>query len=351
MCVVKSIAHRFFSQFCFPHVFSSYDFFHEGDPDVSSHSVHIGSAGPAIELKLELNLGSELKSEVVDGVGGSHSEKAVEDMQSALKFPYITATALENAEHLVGIELKAEGGEEVEGNVERYKETLSVGAMSALPSSLTLTVLALEEDRGTDRDRHVDADGGGGMRVMEVEGKMVMMSSDDIGCHHVTSALSLSLSPPLSTVTLDEVEKELEMWSRLPTGSYHSDVHIDAHSDSVPSKSHSAVSSNESRDVSENDQLKIDNLLVSNDHANTGDKNSMNNNDYYEAKRVVTKDATSDFSTPYQSKQQVLMWKSWGKDIDWSKMKFQGNSDIYTKAQESLSKSGGKALRNARKES
>ena len=245
------------------------------------------------------------------------------------------------------IEVKKESGKEMEGGVNSDMETLPVGAVIMLPSSLTLTVSVVREDIVNDGDRHGDADGGGGMRVIEVEGKMVMMSSDDIGCHHVTSALSPSLSPPLPTATLDEVEKEVELWSRLPTGSYPSDVHRDF----VPSKSHSAASLDERRGVVENDHLKMDSHLVSNDHVNTGDKNSSNSKDSYEAKRVVTKDVTTDFSTPYQSKQQVLMWKSWGKDIDWSKMKFQGNSDIYTKAQESLSKNGGKVLRNARKES
>lgn len=314
---------------------------------MSSHSVSVGSTGSELELKLklDLNLESELKSEVVDGVGGLDAKKAVEHMPSALNIPYITATALEHAGHVVKIEVKEESGREMEGGVNSDMETLSVGAVIVLPSSLTLTVSVVKEDMVNDRDRHGDADGGGGMRVMEVEGKMVMMSSDDIGCHHVTSAPSLS--PPLPTATLDEVEKEVEMWSRLPTGSYHSDVH----SDSVPSKSPSAESLNECRDVLENDHFKMDCHLVSNDHVNTGDKNSSNIKDSCEAKRVVTKDVTTDFSTPYQSKQQVLMWKSWGKDIDWSKMKFQGNSDIYTKAQESLSKNGGKVLRNARKES
>lgn len=316
---------------------------------MSSHSVSVGSTGSALELKLklELNLESELKSEVVDGVDGFDLHKVLEDVPSALKIPYLTATALKHAGHLVEIEVKEESVREMEGGVDSDVKTLSVDAVFMLPSSLTLTVSVVKEDIVNDRDRHGDADGGGGMRVMEVEGKMVMMSSDDIGCHHVTSAPSLSLSPPLPTATLDEVEKEVEMWSRLPTGSYQSDVH----SDSVPSKSHPAASLNECRDVLENDHLKMDSHLVPNDHVNNGDKNSSNNKDSYEAKRVVTKDVTTDFSTPYQSKQQVLMWKSWGKDIDWSKMKFQGNSDIYTKAQESLSKNGGKVLRNARKES
>jgi hypothetical protein len=314
---------------------------------VSSDSISVGSTGSARELtlKLELNLESESRSEVVDGVDGLHTKKAVEGMPSALNIPYITATALDHAGHVVEIEVKEESGREMEGGVNSDMETLSVGAVIVLPSSLTLTVSVEEEDTVNKRDRHGDADGGGGMRVMEVEGKMVMMSSDDIGCHHVTSALSLS--PPLPTATLDEVEMEVEMWSRLPTGSYHSD----GHSDSVPSKSHSTASLNECRDVLENDHLKMDSNLVLNDHVNNGDENSNSSKDSYEAKRVVTKDVTTDFSTPYQSKQQVLMWKSWGKDIDWSKMKFQGNSDIYTKAQESLSKNGGKVLRNSRKES
>lgn len=36
--------------------------------------------------------------------------------------------------------------------------------------------------------------------------------------------------------------------------------------------------------------------------------------------------------TPYNSTKQNQLWKNWGKDIDWGKVKFQG-SDIYTKAQ------------------
>ena len=41
-----------------------------------------------------------------------------------------------------------------------------------------------------------------------------------------------------------------------------------------------------------------------------------------------------DFSTPYNSPEQEKKWRSWGKDIDWGKMKFQGGSEIYTRAQE-----------------
>jgi hypothetical protein len=45
----------------------------------------------------------------------------------------------------------------------------------------------------------------------------------------------------------------------------------------------------------------------------------------------IPKITNSDF-TPYNSTKQNLLWKNWGKDIDWGKVKFQG-SDIYTKAQ------------------
>jgi hypothetical protein len=45
----------------------------------------------------------------------------------------------------------------------------------------------------------------------------------------------------------------------------------------------------------------------------------------------IPKIINSDF-TPYNSTKQNLLWKNWGKDIDWGKVKFQG-SDIYTKAQ------------------
>ena len=42
------------------------------------------------------------------------------------------------------------------------------------------------------------------------------------------------------------------------------------------------------------------------------------------------------------------MWKNWGKDIDWGKMKFQGNSEIYSKAQEVLGQGGSKVLKKSK---
>jgi hypothetical protein len=79
--------------------------------------------------------------------------------------------------------------------------------------------------------------------------------------------------------------------------------------------------------------------------------NSVNDNVISDVMRGQTnesKSVRSDFTSPYNSQQQVLMWKNWGKDIDWGKMKFQGNSDIYSKAQEDQSKGGSSALRKVR---
>ena len=62
----------------------------------------------------------------------------------------------------------------------------------------------------------------------------------------------------------------------------------------------------------------------------------------------VEKAEVVDFTTPYSSKQQILMWKNWGKDIDWGKMKFQGNSEIYSRAQEVLGQGGSKVLKKSK---
>lgn len=49
-------------------------------------------------------------------------------------------------------------------------------------------------------------------------------------------------------------------------------------------------------------------------------------------KDINVPELTKSVYTPYNSTKQNLLWKNWGKDIDWGKVKFQG-SDIYTKAQ------------------
>ena len=69
----------------------------------------------------------------------------------------------------------------------------------------------------------------------------------------------------------------------------------------------------------------------------SGNKASENvNNTPSDLESIESKvEVVVDFSTPYNSPEQEKKWRGWGKDIDWGKMKFEGGSDIYTRAQES----------------
>jgi hypothetical protein len=87
-------------------------------------------------------------------------------------------------------------------------------------------------------------------------------------------------------------------------------------------------------------------IVVSRNNMNSVNDNI--NSDVMRGQTNESKSVRSDFTSPYNSQQQVLMWKNWGKDIDWGKMKFQGNSDIYSKAQEDQSKGGSSALRKVK---
>jgi hypothetical protein len=87
-------------------------------------------------------------------------------------------------------------------------------------------------------------------------------------------------------------------------------------------------------------------IVVSRNNMNSVNDNI--NSDVIRGQTNESKSVRSDFTSPYNSQQQVLMWKNWGKDIDWGKMKFQGNSDIYSKAQEDQSKGGSSALRKVK---
>ena len=311
-----------------------------------------------------------------------------------------------------GVEVEEEKKEK-EGEIDG--EVLSLVAVSDRlsahhPLPLSLIGLAVdhkgkgkgegeEDDGGDDGGGHGShrADGGSGdMGVKQLEGKveinmkMEMKSLDDIGCHQETS-LNV-LNPPLVASIMHEVETktETEMWTLLPPHAHSSD----AHSDSAPSDHLSTPSMIKCEDQSmtgeeDNDHsedislhssdnncisLKADNdnsnickderrnhesdSVMRNHNDNDNDNDNHNHGDgdtndepVIESQRLQKKEETSDFSSPYKTQQQVLMWKSWGKDIDWSKMKFQGNSEIYTKAQESLSKSSGRMMRNVARES
>ena len=315
-----------------------------------------------IELELELNLESE--------------PKCVCPIFEAPSSP-LSATVLGEAAIGIDLHVKEEKQKQTKREVEGDVEVLLLDNVSVSHPSLSLNGLAMEEDSGSGRDGQSSnsSDGVGvGMDVNGMERKITMINSDSIGCYHVTSLNDGD--PPLPVDMLYEVEKEIEVWEQIPQGSHHSD----AHSGCIPSNTLRSQSLKGCEDhymagEENNGQSKNNSPRSPNDHSSNEYKISHNDNHVHKNekkdfendddkrrnyedstnvdvngnRRVLTKDVASDFSTPYQSKQQVLMWKSWGKDIDWSKMKFEGNSEIYTKAQETLSRNGGKVLRNVRK--
>ena len=292
-----------------------------------------------------------------------------------------------------------------EGEIDGEALSLVDVSVSHLPLHLSLIGLAVDQkgegegegegegDDGGGHGIHREEGGSGDMGVKQLEGKVeinmemkMKMNLDDIGCHQDTSLNALT--PLLVASIMHEVEKEIEieteMWTQLAPHAHYSD----AHSDPVPSDHLSTPSmikcddqsmareedSDHSKDISlhssdnncisfkannadsnirknERRNHESDSIIRNhndNDNHNDGD---INDEPLIESKRLLKEEETSDFSSPYRTQQQVLMWKSWGKDIDWSKMKFQGNSEIYTKAQESLSKSSGKMMRKVARES
>jgi hypothetical protein len=126
------------------------------------------------------------------------------------------------------------------------------------------------------------------------------------------------------------------------------------------SATHLVKKQSEELDAESVKQMRIQTVNTSPGRAPPGlveSRNNMNsvndnaNSDIMRSQTNESKNVRSDFTSPYNSQQQVLMWKNWGKDIDWGKMKFQGNSDIYSKAQEDQSKGSNSALRKVKIES
>lgn len=343
------------------------------------------------EAEIELSLES-----------GSKCGNMVGGIESSMDISLVTAA---------GTSVKVEQENENENEKEEVKEkegeinweAFSLVAVSVThlpPSLIGLAVDHEGEGEGGDDDGHGgrradEGSGDMGVDVEQVEGmidiemKMKMNNLDDIGCHQ-ESSLSLNvLTPPLVASIMHEVEKEkeVEMWTQVPPHAHYSDsisdplpsdypskpsmmkcknqsmsgeddndlskdisLHSSANNDCISSK---ASSSNSNIREDERRNHENDGITKNHNHSNNHNNNHDGTNDepLIESKRLLKKEETSDFSSPYKSEQQVLMWKSWGKDIDWSKMKFQGNSEIYTRAQESLSKSSGKMMRNVGRES
>lgn len=100
------------------------------------------------------------------------------------------------------------------------------------------------------------------------------------------------------------------------------------------------IVSNDTYRTKDSNGLKIKELIGSNTVKEMStDKKTITTQegDVDDASMSATKDGnapklTNSVFTPYNSTKQNLLWKNWGKDIDWGKVKFQG-SDIYTKAQ------------------
>ena len=357
---------------------------HSNTDDITHHEA---------EIELHLESGSKCGN-MIGGIKSPIKSSLIADAGASVEVEQ------ENEEEEVKEKVEVKEGE-ING------EALLLVAVSVSHHSLPVSLIGLELDHegegececedeaeGGDRDKHGGCradEGSGDMGVEQVEGmidmkiKMESLVGIGIGCHQEASLSLNVLAPPLVASIMHDIEKEkekekeVEMWTQLPPHAHYSD----SLSDPVPSDYLSAPSmikcedqstvgeddNDDSKDISLHSSDNNDCIAFKASNANSNirknksrnhENDSHNHNDNHndnndepviESKRLLKKEETSDFSSPYKSKQQVLMWKSWGKDIDWSKMKFQGNSEIYTKAQESLSKSSGKMMRNVGRES